>query len=235
VTSIQASPEVAELRQLLRYLQEFRSLYELEGIDEVTTPRGVTWSIWDLEYLYEKAADLLTESQFTAIRLFLVEDHKEADAAELMGVSRTNPIGMYAALGLSKLVEFVDAGGLDRFRSRREDWARDHFRMAVWAMQKLAGQIKDQSEVMINDCLRFNLAPGGHVPRIRLKSHASASGFFYVHPLEVMYVAHVGLVPPGYAVLHRYSLPDYRACHLACVNHEHARLAHRGINWRRSA
>ena len=224
-----------ELRQLLRYLQEFRSLYELEGIDEVTTPRGVTWSIWDLEYLYEKAAELLTESQFTAIQLFLVEDHKEADAAEMMGVSRTNPIGMYAALGLSKLVEFVDAGGLDRFRSRREDWSVDHFRMAVWAAQKLAGQIKDQSEVMVNDCLRFNLTPGGHVPRIRLKSHASASGFFYVHPLEVMYVAHVGLVPLGYVVRHRYNLPDYRACHLACVNHEHARLARRSTSWRRSA
>jgi hypothetical protein len=235
VTSIQASPEVAELRSLLRYLQEFRSLYEQEGIDEVTTPRGVTWSIWDLEYLYEKAASLLTESQFTAIRLFLVEDHKEADAAELMGVSRTNPIGMYAALGLSKLVEFVDAGGLDRFRSRREDWAQDHYRMALGAVQQLAGLIKDQSEVMVNHCLRYVPTPGGHVPRIRLKSRASAAGFFYVNPLEIMYVAHVGLVPMGYAVQHRYRLPDYRACHLACVNYEHARLARRSISWRRSA
>lgn len=235
MTSIQASPEVAELRQLLRYLQEFRSLYELEGIDEVTTPRGSTWSLWDLEYLYAKAADLLTPSQFTAIQLFLVEDHKEADAAEMMGVSRTNPIGMYAALGLSKLVEFVDAGGLDRFRSRREDWSSDHFRMAVGATQRLAGLIKEQTEVMVNDCLRFMPTPGGHIPRIRLKSHASASGFFYVHPLEVMYVAHVGLIPFGYVVEHLYRLPDYRACHLACVNHEHAHLARRSASWRRSA
>jgi hypothetical protein len=235
VTSIQASPEVNELRQLLRYLQEFRSLYELEGIDEVTTPRGHTWSLWDLEYLYAKAAELLTPSQFTAIQLFLVEDHKEADAAEMMGVSRTNPIGMYAALGLSKLVEFVDAGGLERFRSRRDDWAQDHYRMAVGAAQQLAGKIKEESEVMVNNCLRHNPTPGGHVPRIRLKSPASASGFFYVHLLEVMYVAHIGLVPAGYTVRHRYRLPDYRACHLACVNHEHARLYRRSTSWRRSA
>jgi hypothetical protein len=162
----------------------------------------------------------------------LINDIKEQDAAEMMGVSRTNPIGMYAALGLSRLIEFIDAGGLERFRSRREDWQQDHFRQALTSMQRLAGQIKEQTEQTLVDCQRFTIAPPGQIPRIRLKSRSVSSGFFYVHPIFVMYVAHVGLVPPGYTVRHRFSLPDWRACDPACVNHEHARLARRNVTWR---
>lgn len=215
-----------ELRQLFRYLQEFRSLYELEGIEEVTTPSGNTWSLWDLEYLFERAAELLTTAQYRAITLFLVHDIKEQDAAELMGVSRTNPIGMYAALGLSKLVEFIDAGGLERFRSRRDGWQADHVRLALGSVEKLAGRIKDQTEVVDGDCWRFMPVPAGVVPRIRLKSRATASGFLYVHPLAVMYVAHGGYIPTGYTVRLRSDVWDhYGPCNLACVNDEHARLA----------
>jgi hypothetical protein len=232
MTSTQASPEVSELRSLFRYLQEFRSLYELEGVEEVTTPQGNSWSLWDLEYLYKQAADLLTPAQYRAITLFLINDIREQDAAEMMGVSRTNPIGMYAALGLSRMVEFIDAGGLERFRSRREDWQQDHIRLAMGSMQRLAGQIKGQTEVVLAGCQRFTVTPAGQVPRIRLKSRSMSSGFFYVHPIAVMYVAHVGLIPSGYTVRHRYSLPDYRACDPACVNHEHARLARHNVSWR---
>lgn len=227
---------MAELRQLLRYLQEFRSLYELEGIEEVTTPSGNTWSLWDLEYLYERSSSLLTPAQYRAITLFLVQDFKEQDAAELMGVSRTNPIGMYAALGLSKLVEFIDAGGLERFRSRREDWQSDHFRMALGSAQKLAGRIKEDTEIVEGDCWRFMSTPEGVTPKIRLKSRATVSGFLYVHPLAVMFVAHGGYIPTGYTVRLRSEIWDhYAECHLACVNHEHARLARFGDDPRRSA
>lgn len=218
-----------ELRSLFRYLQEFRSLYELERIEEVTTPQGHTWSLWDLEYLYEKAAELLTPRQYQAITLFLVEDHKEADAAEMMDVSRSNPIGMYAALGLSKLIEFIDGGGLARFRSRRDDWQTDHLRLSYSSVQRLAGRIKEQTEVLISGCLRFMPTPEYQIARIRLRTPATPSGFLYVHPLSVMYVAHVGFVPPGYQVLPQYPITDYRACHLACVNHEHARLVRQSL------
>lgn len=225
-----------ELRQLFRYLQEFRSLYELEGIEEITTPSGSTWSLWDLEYLYERSAQLLTPAQYRAITLFLVHDIKEQDAAEMMGVSRTNPIGMYAALGLSKLVEFIDAGGLERFRSRHEGWQSDHYRMALGSTQRLAGQIKEDTEVIEGDCWRFLPAPAGLPPRIRLKSRATVSGFLYVHPLAVMYVAHGGYIPTGYTVLLRSQVWEhYTDCHLACVNHEHARLARGSEDPRRSA
>lgn len=221
MTSTAASPDVHELRSLFRYLQEFRSLYELEGIEEVTTPQGRTWSIWDLEYLYAAAEHLLTTSQYRAIMLFLVEDHKEADAAELMGVSRTNPVGMYASLGLSKLIEFIEHGGLDRFRSRRDGWQDDHLRMALSSAERLAGKLREQTELVLDGCLRFLPTPAGRVPRIRLRTSTTASGFLYVNPMLVMYVAHIGLVPTGFTLHHRPALPH----HLACVNHEHADLA----------
>lgn len=225
-----------ELRQLFRYLQEFRSLYELEGIEEVTTPSGNTWSLWDLEYLYERSAKLLTPAQYRAITLFLVNDIKEQDAAEMMGVSRTNPIGMYAALGLSKLVEFIDVGGLERFRSRHVDWQSDHYRQALGSTQRLAGRIKEATEVTDGDCWRFLPALEGIIPRIRLKSRAAVSGFFYVHPLAVMYVAHGGYIPGGYTVRLRSEVWEhYVECHLACVNYEHARLARLAEDPRRSA
>jgi len=217
-------------------MQEFRSLYELEGIEEVTTPSGNTWSLWDLEYLYERSADLLTAAQYRAITLFLIHDIKEQDAAEMMGVSRTNPIGMYAALGLSKLIEFIDAGGLERFRARRDDWQADDYRMALGAAQRLAGRIKEDTEVVEGDCWRFMPTPEGVVPRIRLKSRATVSGFFYVHPLAVMYIAHGGYIPSGYTVRLRSDLWEhYVACNMACVNHEHARLARLSQGPRRSA
>jgi hypothetical protein len=165
-----------------------------------------------------------------------VHDIKEQDAAELMGVSRTNPIGMYAALGLSKLVEFIDAGGLERFRSRHDGWQFDDYRMALTATQRLAGRIKDATEVVDGDCLRFLPAPPGVIPRIRLKSRATVSGFLYVHPLAVMYVAHGGFIPTGYTVRLRSEIwQHYAECHLACVNHEHARLTRLSEDPRRSA
>jgi hypothetical protein len=215
---------VSELRVLFRYLQEFRSLYETEGIDEIISPSGREWSLWDLEYLFEQAPRLLTHSQYTAIKLFLVQDHREQDAAQLMGVSPTNPVGMYATLGLRKLVEFIETGGIARFRSHTDDWQHAHYHQAIGSMAALAGRIKTSTTRVMDGCLRYTLTAPGQEPRIRLRSRATASGFFYVHPLLVTYVAHRGMIPPGYTVCHQ-AMDEFDQ---ACVNFEHGMLRRAG-------
>ena len=110
---------------LFRCLHQFRSLFESEGIDEITAPNGTVWSLFDIEYLYAAAMrrptgkkdfdrehPCLPIRQQQAIELFLVLNQPEEEAAEIMGLSRTNPIGMYATSGLTKLLKLLDEGYL---------------------------------------------------------------------------------------------------------------------------
>lgn len=108
---------VAVLRELFRNLQAFRSLYESDGVDIITDPKGQTWSLWDLEYLIREGLPLLPVRQRQAILLCLVKNWREIDAAEAMGVSPTNPVSMYASSGIQKLLEMMDEGTLPRFKS----------------------------------------------------------------------------------------------------------------------
>lgn len=221
MTATPAPPEVGELRALFRYLQELRSLHETRGTEEITTPAGRTWSLWDIEYLYEQARRRLTRAQFQAIDLFLVQDHRESDAAELMGVSRTNPVGMYATLGLGRLLDAIKAGEIARFRPAADpDLVDRDLHRSRRLLHNLAGEIKKHTEVVLDDCWRYLPTPPGRVPRVRVRSHVTSSGWLYLHPMLVMYAAHIGPVPPGALVGHRQSWP----LHLACVNYAHAHL-----------
>lgn len=105
------------LRDLFRGLERWRSAYETYGIDTLTTPDGVEWSIHDLEYLYTVAMETLPPSRSRAIDLCLVQGYREWEAAEMMGVSITNPVSMYATKGLQKLVRLIESGQLPRFRT----------------------------------------------------------------------------------------------------------------------
>lgn len=102
---------VRTLRELFRNIQQFRALYETEGIDEVMGPDGDVHSYFDLEYLYRQLP-LLPKRQQQAIELCLVQNMVESEAAVTMGVSATNPVSMYATSGLEKLVVLVNSGGL---------------------------------------------------------------------------------------------------------------------------
>lgn len=114
----QADLDVGTLRELFRYLLAWRALHESSGIEEITHD-GRTWSIWDVSYLAEQL-HLLPTQQRRAIELCLIHNKKEKEAAVMMGVSPTNPVAMYATLGLQKLVDMVHNGTLARFRSDRE-------------------------------------------------------------------------------------------------------------------
>lgn len=96
---------VRVLRELFRYLIEWRSLYEAEGIDTLTAPDGAVYNLWDVEALYARVPELPLR-QRQAITYYLVNNVMERDVAVMMGVSITNPIAMYATSGLERLVEW---------------------------------------------------------------------------------------------------------------------------------
>ena len=95
------------VREMFRHLQAFRDAYSDHGVDLITWD-GVGWSLWDIEALYESSQTLLSPRQAQAIDLFLVQGMFESQAALVMGVSSTNPIGMYATDGINKLIRLVN-------------------------------------------------------------------------------------------------------------------------------
>lgn len=118
--NVQSPPslEVGTLRELFRNLRAWRALVEDHGCDTITH-RGVEYSIWDIEYLYQQA-ERLPHQQRRAITLCLIEGMRETDAAVAMGVSPTNPVAMYATSGIKKIISWIDSGELPRYRSGAE-------------------------------------------------------------------------------------------------------------------
>lgn len=107
--------DVSTLRELLRNLVSWRAVYETDGVEVLVAPSGTSWCLWDIEYLYDQI-HLLPPRQRQAIELCLIRNIKEKEAAVIMGVSETNPVMMYASLGLAKIVAMVESGSLPRFR-----------------------------------------------------------------------------------------------------------------------
>jgi hypothetical protein len=108
--------DVQILRELFRQLQQWYSIYESDQVDVITGPNGEQYCLWDVEYLY-KQLWRLPKRQREAIELYLVQNMREADAAVAMGVSATNPIGIYATVGLGKIIDMIENGDLPRFGS----------------------------------------------------------------------------------------------------------------------
>jgi DNA-directed RNA polymerase specialized sigma24 family protein len=107
--------DVGVLRELLRNYRAFRAAYEADGLDTITGPDGTPYCLHDLTYLISQL-DRLSPRQRQAIHLCLLDNVKEVDAARIMGVSETNPVAMYATLGLKKLIEMIRMGELNRYR-----------------------------------------------------------------------------------------------------------------------
>lgn len=106
---------VSVLREIFRNLAQWRALYESEGLDTITDSDGEEISIFDIEYLYDNL-DKLPKRQKQSIELYLVRNMREVDAAVAMNVSRTNPVGIYASVGLQKLLDMIEDGSLPRFK-----------------------------------------------------------------------------------------------------------------------
>lgn len=102
--------DLGTLRELFRHLQAWRALWETEGIDVISSGCR-SYCLHDIEYLYS-LLPALPRRQWQAIELCLVQNMKESDAAVAMGISPTNPVAMYAASGLRRILEWIANGEL---------------------------------------------------------------------------------------------------------------------------
>lgn len=120
------------LRELIRNLQYWKSLHEsLEVGDIIVSPiDDREYHLADVEYIYE-CRDLtyptkdgpkyhLSPRQRQAIEICLYENVLEKGASQIMGVSETNPVNLYATAGLKKLCDLIDRGLLPRYREEGE-------------------------------------------------------------------------------------------------------------------
>lgn len=104
------TPLVNVHRELIRNLQHWKSLLVAHQVDEVLTAADRrSYCIWDVERFYQKRT-ALPERQRQSIELCLFDNYTEAVAAEKMGVSPTNPVAMYATVGLARLLSMAMSG-----------------------------------------------------------------------------------------------------------------------------
>jgi len=102
---------VATLREIFRNFQQWESLREVDSLETISSPDGEEYEFLDIKFLYENL-NVLPQRQAQAIELYLIQNMRERDAAEAMGLSPTNPIGVYASVGLAKLIEISERGDL---------------------------------------------------------------------------------------------------------------------------
>ena len=110
--------DVYTLREIFRNYRQWEALVETDRVDTIKGPDGEEYDFYDIQYLYEHLGDLPARQQ-EAIELYLINNMREKDAAVRMGLSETNPIGIYATVGLTKLLELVRSGALPRFKMSR--------------------------------------------------------------------------------------------------------------------
>ena len=97
-------------RELIRNLQHWKALFEAHEVsDTLVAANRRSYCLWDIEVFYA-ARTVLPERQRESIELCLFENLTESTAAERMGVSPTNPVAMYATVGLARLLCMSSAG-----------------------------------------------------------------------------------------------------------------------------
>ncbi|MFF7198227.1 sigma factor-like helix-turn-helix DNA-binding protein [Streptomyces sp. NPDC008079] len=111
---------VRTLRELLRHLQAWQSLYETEGKDVITGPDGTQYCIHDIWTLVREGVPHLSPRQRQAISLFLLHNLPERKVAQIMGVSEDNPVASYATQGIVRLNQMISLGQIPGYSRARE-------------------------------------------------------------------------------------------------------------------
>jgi hypothetical protein len=115
-TCPRCTPVVNVHRELIRNLQSWHSLYEaLEVPDILVASDGRSYSIWDIDLFYGQRS-CLPHQMGRAIELCLYNNVLERNAAVLMGVAPSNPVAVYATVGLTRLLSQAYTGDLPGYR-----------------------------------------------------------------------------------------------------------------------
>ena len=110
------TPIVNVHRELIRNLQAWRSLYEAREVDDVLIAEdGRSYCLWDVEHFYGQRFRVPPQ-QHRAIELCLDQNVLEKNAAVMMGVAPTNPVSVYATVGLCKMLALAVTGELPNYR-----------------------------------------------------------------------------------------------------------------------
>ena len=104
-------------RELIRNLQAWHSMFESLQVGDtlISGVDGAEYSLWDIDYLYDQR-HRLPEQMRRAIELCLYENVLEKQAAVLMGVAESNPVAVYATVGLTRLLALAYTGDLPGYR-----------------------------------------------------------------------------------------------------------------------
>lgn len=76
--------------------------------ETLVDPLGRTWVLWDIERFYGYRSRLPAQMA-SAIEHFLYRNLLERSAAVVMGISPSNPVGVYATVGLTRLLGLARA------------------------------------------------------------------------------------------------------------------------------
>jgi len=96
-------------RELLRNLQEWKTLYEVREVGDELVCGNRAFTLWDAIRFYDSRESLPTR-QKESLQFCLYENMKERDAAVRMGISPSNPVSIYATIGITSLLTMASHG-----------------------------------------------------------------------------------------------------------------------------
>jgi hypothetical protein len=102
-------------REMIRNLQAWTSGFESQEVPEVLVAGdGNEYCLWDIKAFYESRGDL-PERMRQAIEMCLYYNMLERKAAEAMGLNPTNPVSIYANVGIARLLSWSFQGKIGSY------------------------------------------------------------------------------------------------------------------------
>lgn len=100
---------------MIRNLQHWHSLFEADEVPDVLVASDSrSYSLWDVIFFYEQRLVVPLRMQ-ESIQFCLYENMKEKDAALRMGVKASNPVSVYATIGLTNMLAKATQGELSGY------------------------------------------------------------------------------------------------------------------------